>query len=212
MHAEDILDQETTAELENFSYPLEFEFKITTLSNDFFARDAQGRTLAYVRQKMFKFKEAVMVYSNDDKQKLIYKIDADRIIDFNANYQFTDHNEEVVGRIGRKGMRSIWKANYQIFNKQSEQDYFIQEENPWAKVGDALLGEIPILNFFTGYLANPRYAVKTMDGRQVARLSKTPSFFGRRFKLEQLEDFSKEHGERILLSLMMMVLLERKRG
>lgn len=209
-----LLDEQviTPQSYKEFAYPITFRFKIGTLANDFVATDANGQTVAYVRQKMFKLKEAIMVYTNESKSTLMNKIDADRIIDFNASYSMTDADGKLIGRMGRKGMKSLWKASYNIFRDDNEPVYSIQEENPWAKVGDALLNEIPVVSIFTGYLCNPKYAVSDKEGRKVARLSKSPSFFGRAFKLDKLEDFQAGDDERIILSLMMMILLERRRG
>ncbi len=196
-----------------FNFPLELEFKIGTLSNDFIARDAGGKTIAYVRQKLFKFKEAVQIFTDDSKKDVLYTIAADRIIDFRACYGFKNAAGENLGKVGRKGMKSLWKATYNVFDEHDNQEFTIQEENPWAKMGDALLGEIPVVNFFTGYMCNPRYTLKRPDGTLVARLSKEKSFWGRRFKLEKLGELE-DGGEddRMLLSFMMMVLLERRRG
>lgn len=210
-----ILDSElktTTTTMTSFEFPLEFEFKVTSLANDFVAKDRNGKTLAYVRQKMFKFKEAISVFSDESKTNVLYTINADRVIDFNANYVFHDASGEILGRVGRRGAKSILKAHYEIFNAAGEQEFVINEENPWAKVGDAFLGEIPVVGLFTGYFFNPKYVVKSQNGNIVARLSKEASFLGRRFKLESLSHIDQEQSERMLLALMMMSLLERRRG
>lgn len=201
-------------DMDSFNYPLEFEFKITSLSNDFYARDANGKLLAYVRQKMFKFKEAISVFRDDSKSEVMYTINADRWIDFNASYMFSKGTgTDVFGRVGRKGARSLFNAHYEVFDSEGKQELLIREENPWTKFWDALLGEVPVLSLFTGYMFNPRYIVKRPDGTPVTRLSKEPSFFGRRFKLEKLEgEIDKDESERMLLALMMMSLLERRRG
>jgi len=89
---------------------------------------------------------------------------------------------------------------------------FVREENPWAKVFDALLGDVPILNLLTGYFFHPSYGIARPDGTKTARLRKVASFFGRRFVIDKLADFEKGEEERILLGLMMMILLERRRG
>lgn len=214
----EILDQNFTnpanVTMRDFSYPLTFEFKISTIANDFIAKDAQGNVLGYVRQKMFKFKEAISVYSDESRQEMLFKIDADRVIDFNANYAFTNATSEKVGSVGRRGAKSILKAHYEVMDASNNQEFLIQEENPWAKFFDALMGEVPIVGMFTGYMFNPRYTVKRHDGTLVARLSKEKSFFGRRFKLEQVGEINAQDGEneRMLLALMMMSLLERRRG
>ena len=211
---EDVLDANTreTEVIKDYAYPLNFQFKVTSLANDFNVKDADGNTLAYVRQKMFKLKEAISVFSNENRSDLLYKINADRIIDFNASYSFTNGNEEVIGSVGRKGAKSLLKAHYEIFNQDNKQEFVINEENPWAKVGDAVLGEIPVVGMFTGYFCNPRYAIKRADGTIVARLSKEASFMGRKFKLEKLAELNEKEGERMVLAIMMMSLLERRRG
>ena len=199
-------------EFKDFDYPITFKFKIGTLSNDFTATDKTGKTIAYVRQKMFKLKEDIQVFSDDTKSQQIYRIAADRIIDFNAVYSFFNDNEEHIGKVGRKGRKSILKAHYNIFDGEGENDYTIEEENPWAKFWDALLSEVPFLGMLTGYFFNPRYAIKNNEGGVIARLSKERSFFGRTFKLDEVGKFQPGDDERIMLSLMMMSLLERRRG
>jgi hypothetical protein len=198
--------------MKHFDYPLNLTFKIGTLSNDFTAKDANGSTIAYVRQKMFKLKEEVLVYEDETKNTVNYRINADKWLDFNTTYKFTGYDGEDLGRIARKGWKSLWKAHYEIFDENGQQDLLIQEENPIAKVFDSLLGEIPILGFFTGYFFNPKYILKRPDGTLVARLSKLKSLVGRRFMIDKLSEFEEGEEDRILLGIMMMVLLERRRG
>ena len=200
--------------IREFAYPLQFEFKISSLANDFTATDANGQTLAYVYQKMFKFKEAISVFADDSKKDTLFTIGADRVIDFNANYMFKNQDGGVFGRVGRRGAKSLLKAHYEVFDSEGNQEFLIQEENPWAKFFDALVGEVPVLGMFTGYMFNPKYIVKRQDGTIVVRLSKEKSFFGRRFKLEKVSEIDSKDGEneRMLLGLMMMSLLERRRG
>lgn len=75
-----------------------------------------------------------------------------------------------------------------------------------------MLGEIPILGLLIGYFFNPSYAVSDNDGIKVTRLKKTRSMIGRRFQIDKLADIDHDDQERIILSLMMMILLERHRG
>jgi hypothetical protein len=53
--------------------------------------------------------------------------------------------------------------------------------------------------------------VKDNNNNVVAKLKKMPSFFGRKFSVEKTADMGKAES-RILLGLMMMILLERRRG
>ena len=72
----------------SFEFPLSFKFKIGTLSNDFVITDSKNNTVSYVRQKMFKLKEDIMCYSNESKQTLLYRIKANKWLDFSATYSF----------------------------------------------------------------------------------------------------------------------------
>ena len=61
-------------------------------------------------------------------------------------------------------------------------DFEVHEENAWVKVIDAVIGELPIIGMFTGYLFNPAYIVSRTDNTPVARLQKQPAFFEGKFR------------------------------
>lgn len=198
--------------MQNLQYPLDFTFKITTLANDFTINDRNGASLAYVRSKIFKLKDSVEVFKDTTKKEVIYNINANKWIDFNASFKITEPNGDQIGRIARKGMRSIWKSTYNVIDKQDQQLFTITEENAWTKFWDNMVGEIPIIGMFTGYFLNPKYIVKDKNDNIIFRLKKMPSFFGRRFQLDRLVDIPDDQETLCVLSLMMMVLLERARG
>ena len=198
--------------MQNLQYPLFLKFKISTFSSDFNISDKNGNSLAYVRQKLFKLKEDVVVYNNESRTQENFRIRANQWIDFNASYAITDSFGKNLGKIARKGMRSIWKATYNIFDHNENQKYKVQEENAWVKVFDGIVSDIPIIGMFTGYFLNPSYIVHDNNGKEIYRLRKMPSFFGRKFQLDQLNDIADEEETLVVLSLMMMVLLERAKG
>ena len=198
--------------MNNIAFPIKFTFKITSLANDFRAIDAHGNMIAYVRQKMFKFKENIQIFGDEQKTQLNYEIQANKWLDFSAAYGFTDKNGRHLGKVARKGWSSLWRANYEIIDQFENPQYSIREENGWVKVLDGLLGQIPILNILTGYFLNPSYKVMDKNETIIARIKKDASFWGRHFTVDKLKEFDKDDGERIMLSLMMMILLERNRG
>jgi len=199
--------------LKNLNYPLDFKFKITTLSSDFNITDKDGNYVAYVRQKMFKLKEDVIVFSDESKSQELFRIKANQWIDFNASYTMTQvESGKIFGRLARKGMRSFWKSQYDIVDQNDQTKYQINEDNGWVKVLDGIVGEIPIVGMFTGYFLNPSYTVKDQAGKEYFRLKKMPSLFGRRFQLDRMIDIADEDESLVVLSFLMMVLLERARG
>jgi len=198
--------------MQNLQFPIKFHFKITTLANDFTAVDATGNVVAYVRQKMLKLKEDISIYADETRSKVNYKIKADRWLDFSAVYSFYDENGQEFGKIARKGWRSIWKAEYELIDQFDKIQYHIREENAWVKVMDSFFGEIPILGMFTGYFFNPSYVVTDMNDDEIVTLRKLPSFFGKEFEVEKERNIDNDDDDRIMLGLMMMILLERRRG
>ena len=199
--------------LQNLNYPLDFKFKITTLSSDFNITDKNGNYVAYVRQKMFKLKEDVIIFNDETRSRELFRIQANQWIDFNASYSITDlENGKIFGRLARQGMRSLWKSHYDVLNENSALKYQISEDNAWVKVLDGFIGEIPIVGMFTGYFLNPTYTVKDAAGKEYFRLKKMPSLIGRRFQLDRLIDIDDKDESLVVLSLLMMVLLERERG
>lgn len=196
----------------NMTYPIEFEFKVMAFAPQFYVRDGAGRDVAYVKQKLFKLKEDITVFENDSQTTPIYRIKANQWIDWSASYILSDAEGNELGRMGRKGARSLWKATYEIFDANNVKQFKIEEDNAFVKIMDAVFSEIPILGIFTGYVFNPKYNIINEKGENVAEFTKESSFLGKKFKLHQLLDQSAQEEESIILSLMMMVLLERRRG
>ena len=194
------------------NYPLNLSFKLLALASQIYVRDANGNLIGYVKQKLLKLKEDINVFADEGQTQHLFNIKADRIIDFSAKYNFTDAQGGSLGSISRKGMRSIFKAHYLIFDESGNQTMEIHEENGWVKVVDALLGEIPLLGMFTGYFFNPSYIVSRMDSTQVARLKKQPAFFEGVFQLEPLIEIGDDEETKVMLSVLTMTLLERARG
>jgi uncharacterized protein YxjI len=199
------------------NYPLTMNFKILAVAPQIFVRDASGTEMMYVKQKLFKLKEAINIFSDPSQTRQLYSIKADRIIDFSARYNFADSQGLNLGAIKRQGMRSLWKASYDVL-EDDQVKFHIQEENAFVKIMDGIFGEIPIAGMFSGYLFNPAYLVTRpgsagQPGPTVMRLAKQPAFLESSFKVEKIDPtLSEKEEQQILLGLMMMTLLERSRG
>ncbi|MBN1429520.1 MAG: hypothetical protein JXB07_14190 [Anaerolineae bacterium] len=201
--------------MSQLQYPLQMSFKIMAFAPQIFVRDNSGRDLFYVHQKLFKLKEDIGVFRDSSKSQEMFRIKADRVIDFSARYNFTDSNSgATLGSIKREGMRSIFKASYNIFGEGEQITHHIKEDNAMVKVIDAIFGEIPVLGIFSGYFFNPSYTVyQSGTETPILRIHKRPSFLEGKFEIEKLAEPLNEAEEvRLLLSIMMMTLLERSRG
>ncbi len=189
-------------------FPLSLSFKIIAFNPQVKVTDAAGSLVMYVKQKALALRESVKVFADEAQTTQLYAIKTNKVIDFSAQYNITTPDGRQIGAIRRQGMRSIWKATYEILDAAGSQIGLIHEENPWLKVLDSVVGEIPFASMFI----NPAYLVD-LRGRTVLYLKKQPAFFEGKFTLEQREPIPSVEEESLLLnSIVMMILLERSRG
>ncbi|MEM7331845.1 MAG: hypothetical protein AAF490_07125 [Chloroflexota bacterium] len=193
-------------------FPLKLEFKKIALSPQISVYDADDNLIFYVKQKLFKLKEAITVFADKEQTRPLYKINADRIIDFSAKYHFVDENGIELGAIKRNGRRSLWKSRYDIFNGSEMPIMRIEEENATVKFMDAFFSEIPIIGLFSGYVFNPVYLVERPDDTLCLKVTKNKAFLESSFTIEQNEQLTEQEQLQTVLGVLMMTLIERTRG
>jgi hypothetical protein len=191
------------------NYPLTMSFKVIAFNPQVKITDASGKTVLYVKQKALALKEAIKVFSDEGQKNELYNIKANKIIDFSAQYNITGPGGATpIGAVKRQGMRSLWKATYNIVDPVGSEVGLIHEENPLIKVIDAIVGEmIPFVNMFI----NPAYLVD-LRGQNVLYLKKQPAFMEGKFILQKRGNFSEADEAILLPSVIMMLMLERMRG
>ena len=194
--------------------PLELDItmKILTLAPQFYIRDTHGQQVGYIKQKLFRFKEAIDIFSNDQKTTLRYKIASDRVIDFSANYHFISMRDGVIGRTKQHGLRSLWRTEFEILD-QTGTRFFIRLNNPMVQFIEGLLSMIPllgdILNMLSGYFLNPTYTVTTLNGDEVATMKKLPAFWDGKYEIRASQTVNERDSELIALSLLTLILMQR---
>jgi uncharacterized protein YxjI len=203
-------------------YPLRLTFKFWVFAPQFSVEDSQGRLLAWATQKLFRLREAVTIFSDSSRKETIYSITADRIIDFGARYHFFDGQGKPLGAVQRFGMKSFWKVQYDVLDSTASVTSIsepanviltIREDNPWIKVLDGVLEIIPVAgDLVSGLILHPSYSVSRPDGTVVLRVRKRPAFLESRFSVDRLAPLTEIDEQRALLSIIMLVVMERKRG
>ena len=194
-------------------FPLDLRFKILALASQISVTDARGQVICYVKQKMFKLKEAVTVFSDASQTTPLFKIAADRIIDISAQYRIEDMQGTELGVVQRHGMRSFWRAHYEV-RQGGTLAFTLREENAWIKVADHFFGQLPIVGILSGYLFHPAYLLTrgSESGQVVLRVEKRPALFEGVYRIEQKSAATEDEQRLGLLSILMMALLERQRG
>jgi uncharacterized protein YxjI len=192
-------------------FPMQATFKLLAFAPQVSLTDSNGRLILYVRQKLFKLKEAVTFFADSEQQTPVLSIKADRIIDFGASYQITTSDGRDVGSLKRKGMRSLWKATYEITARDG-QLLTINETNPWVKVLDGVLGSLPIIGALTSYFLHPVYELSSDRHGLLFSFTKQPALWEGRYKIEQIKASDEATESLSVACIMMILLLERSRG
>lgn len=193
-------------------FPLDLRFKILAIASQIAVTDARGRLVYYVKQQAFKLKEAVTVFADEAQTHPLYRVAADRILDISARYRIVDQGGTELGALQRRGMQSIWKAHYEIHHAGGLA-FVIREESAWVKVLDAVVGGIPVVGMFTGYMFHPAYLVSRAEGGPpLLRVVKQPALLEGRFRVETAGSLEGQPLDLVVVSVLMMLLLERSRG
>jgi hypothetical protein len=138
------------------NYPLELGFKIVTVGTRVRVTDAAGRQVAFVRKEKFKLKEDVRVYADEDQRGLLFRIKADRVVDFGASYSISGPDGRHLGAVRQQSMGSLWKSSYVVSDPLGAGIALIHEENPFVKVFDSLAEALPFADALGGLFLTPR--------------------------------------------------------
>lgn len=185
-------------------FPLELRYKTTELEPQISVTDATGKMVLTMHHAPSETGSEVFVYGNPERSAPSYTISPDWILDFSAQYHFSDDAGQLVGSVRREGERSLWRTRFEIMNGEPP-NMEIREENSFAKFMDAIMGEIPLVGAVIPRLV---YLVRSEDGETLVRIEKQPRLFENLFKIEKQVDMDGSDETRVLLSLLIMFLAE----
>lgn len=89
--------------------------QVLALTGTFRLYDTNNNMIAYSRQKMFKLREDIRVYTGEDQAQELLHIQARQIIDFSAAYDVRDSlTGELAGTLRRRGLRSMLRDEWEV--------------------------------------------------------------------------------------------------
>lgn len=194
-------------------YPIQLRFKKLTLTNEMRVLDADQNIIGYVYQKLLKLKEEIIIYSDQTKSKVNYRIRADKVLDWSPTYTLYNDKEVAIASTKRHGAKSILNANYDVFLKD-KQIGTLREQNPWIKLADTLFSMIPFVGIFAGYFINPKYDLKDEKGNVLVTLIKKPAFLEGFYEIipGDITKLPEKSQQELSLIIMMIATMERIRG
>jgi hypothetical protein len=122
-------------QLEQDIYVLRRKF-LKLFGNEFRVLDANGGEVLFSRQKAFKLREDIRVWTGDDMQTEVLWIQARQIVDFAAAYDVIDSaTGQKIGALKRRGLKSIVRDEWILMDANDTEIGKFQEDS----VGMAIL-------------------------------------------------------------------------
>ena len=93
--------------------------------------DPSGHIAFYSKQKAFKLKEDIRIYTGEDMNTEVLTIKTDQILDIGATYQVYDPQQGGVhiGSLRRKGLKSIIRDEWVFLDAAGQEIGLIQEDS-----------------------------------------------------------------------------------
>ena len=87
------------------------------LAGKFRFYDPAGNQVMFSEQKMFKWREDIRVYADENKTQEVLSIKARQILDFSAAYDVVDSTmNQKVGALRRRGLQSILRDEWEVLD------------------------------------------------------------------------------------------------
>lgn len=104
--------------------------KIFSLAPCFYFQDHMGNALAFLRKKVFTWKDEVRVFTDETQSLELLRIKARKIIDWGTAFDVTDSiNHQKVGALKRRGWKSVLRKEWIIMDALNQEIGAVREDS-----------------------------------------------------------------------------------
>ncbi len=101
----------------------------------FHVYDEHGSVIGYCKQKAFKLREDIRLYTGEDMSEELLTLKTQKIIDFGATYSVTLPDGTSLGSLRRKGMKSSFvRDEWIVFDPQGTEVVKVRETGSFAPI------------------------------------------------------------------------------
>lgn len=131
----------------------------------FHVYDEHGSVIGYCKQKAFKLREDIKLYTGEDMSDMLLSLNTQQIIDFGATYNITLPDGTTLGSLRRKGLKSSFvRDEWLVFNTSGDEIAKVRETGSFAPIARRYIDYANI--FFP-----QRYEItRASDGKAIAML------------------------------------------
>lgn len=127
--------------------------------------DPSGNVVLYCKQKAFKLKEDIRIYTGEDMATEVLTVRTDQVIDFGATYHVHDSQQGGlrVGSLKRKGLKSMLRDEWVLLDSAGQEIGSILEDSAaLALLRRAMVGWLLPQNYY-GTIGNKPVSVFTRN-------------------------------------------------
>ena len=176
--------------------------KTLTIGNKYWIEDAKGRILGFSKQKLFKLKEDIRIYSDESLSQELFSIKQQQIMDMWGKFAVVDSSNMHLGYIRRKALMSGFiRDEWEVYDANEQLIGGIYES----------MGRGLARKFVPGGKLIPEKMIFKLDGKDVAKIDQKFKTIGDIWTLQCL-NLPENFDRRVLLScLILMGMIERAR-
>lgn len=168
----------------------------TLFAPKFYLYDQQGGLIAFVKQKAFKLREDIRVYSDETMTSELLHIRARNILDWSTAYDVVDSfSRQKVGTLKRKGWKSMVRDEWVIMDANDTEIGRIQEDSTL----------LALLRRFLTSLVPQDYAF-AVRGRHIGSAKQNLNFFLPKMAVDLTGDPTRELDRRIALAAVVLLM------
>ncbi len=130
-----------------------------------------GRLIGYCKQKAFRLREDVTIYTDESRREALVRMQARQVIDWAVTYDVTLPTGESLGSIRRKGMKSMLRDSWIVSDMGGREIATISEDSGGAAI---LRRFLPLYDFVHPAVL---HIDRTDTGRRVATMGARRELF-----------------------------------
>ncbi|HYE60607.1 MAG TPA: hypothetical protein VD997_01305 [Phycisphaerales bacterium] len=125
--------------------------------------DPSGNLAGYCKQKAFKIKEDIRIYTDESMQQELVSIRARHVLDFSTTYDVTLPDGFAMGSLRRKGLSSTFlRDEWLMFDDKNRQVAVVKEDNAFAAFCRRYLD-------FVAFFFPQKFTLTKTDGTPIAK-------------------------------------------
>jgi hypothetical protein len=175
--------------------------KIFSLAPCFYVQDQFGNALAFLRKKVFTWKDEIRVFTDESQSLELLRIKARKIIDWGTAFDVTDSiNSQKVGVLKRRGWKSVLRREWTILDALDQEIGRIREDS-------AMLAFVR--RFIIGLL--PQTYTFDLRGQQIGSATQNWNLFAPRMYVNFTADPGKQLDRRLVVAAVVLLMAVESR-